>query len=59
MLPNKREGFMRFVDLSVTIRNQSFEPGGPEIVRMNHHEAARRRLQLLAERLSGQHGNGA
>jgi hypothetical protein len=34
---------MRFVDLSVTIRNQSFEPGGPEIVRMNHHEAARRR----------------
>jgi kynurenine formamidase len=34
---------MRFVDLSVTIRNQSFEPGGPEIVRMNHAEAARRR----------------
>jgi kynurenine formamidase len=34
---------MRFIDLSVTIRNQSFEPGGPEIVRMNHKEAARRR----------------
>ena len=34
---------MRFIDLSVTIRNQSFEPGGPEIVRMNHVEAARRR----------------
>lgn len=34
---------MRFIDLSVTIRNQSFEPGGPEIVRMNHYEAARRR----------------
>ena len=34
---------MRFIDLSVTIRNQSFEPGGPEIVRMNHHEAARKR----------------
>jgi kynurenine formamidase len=34
---------MRFVDLSVTIRNQSFEPGGPEIVRMDHKEAARRR----------------
>ena len=33
---------MRFIDLSVTIRNQSFEPGGPEIVRMNHHEAARK-----------------
>jgi kynurenine formamidase len=34
---------MRFIDLSVTIRNQSFEPGGPEIVRMNHAEAARKR----------------
>jgi kynurenine formamidase len=34
---------MRFIDLSVTIRNQSFEPGGPEIVRMDHKEAARRR----------------
>jgi kynurenine formamidase len=34
---------MRFIDLSVTIRNQSFEPGGPEIVRMTHAEAARRR----------------
>jgi kynurenine formamidase len=34
---------MRFIDLSVTIRNQSFEPGGPEIVRMNHFEAARKR----------------
>jgi kynurenine formamidase len=34
---------MRFIDLSVTVRNQSFEPGGPEIVRMNHAEAARRR----------------
>jgi hypothetical protein len=48
---------MRFIDLSVTIRNQSFEPGGPEIVRMDHREAARRRgLQLPAERLSGRHG---
>jgi kynurenine formamidase len=34
---------MRFIDLSVTIRNQSFEPGGPEIVRMYHAEAARKR----------------
>ena len=34
---------MRFIDLSVTIRNQSFEPGGPEIVRMNNSEAARKR----------------
>jgi kynurenine formamidase len=34
---------MRFVDLSVTVRNQSFEPGGPVIVRMDHAEAARKR----------------
>jgi kynurenine formamidase len=34
---------MRFIDLSVTIRNQSFEPGGPEITRMSHAEAARKR----------------
>ena len=34
---------MRFVDLSVTIRNELFEPGGPEISRMTHAEAARRR----------------
>jgi len=34
---------MRFVDLSVTIRNESFEPGGPEIARLTHAEAARRR----------------
>ncbi len=34
---------MRFIDLSVTIRNQSFEPGGPQIVRTNYREAARKR----------------
>ncbi len=34
---------MRFIDLSVTIRNQSFEPGGAQIVRLTHAEAARRR----------------
>lgn len=34
---------MQFIDLSVTLRNQSFEPGGPQIARMDHREAARRR----------------
>ena len=35
---------MRFIDLSVTIRNQSFEPAGPEIVAHERiAEAARRR----------------
>lgn len=34
---------MKFIDLSVPIRNNSFEGGSPSIVRSTHAEAARRR----------------